>query len=107
MFGNTLQNSHQIYCIEAETGELPILVPAQCTGDPVSERDKWILPEATALTQTMYTIPRVMLTDAVTAYYEPDSLRIGHPMKLIITLVLVLFIIAVIIYIVISFPART
>jgi uncharacterized membrane-anchored protein len=107
MFGNTLQNSHQIYCIEAETGELPILVPAQYSSDPVSERDKWILPEATALTQTMYTIPRVMLTDAVTAYREPDSLRIGHLTKLIITLVLGFFIIVTIIYIVISFPART
>ena len=107
MFGNTLQNSHQIYSIEAETGELPILVPAQCTGDPVSERDKWILPEATALSQTMYTIPRVMLTDAVTAYREPGSLRIVHLMKLIITLVLGLFIIIAIIYIIISFPART
>jgi len=104
MFGNNLQNSHQIYCIEAETGELPILVTAQCTGDPVSDRDKSILPEATALTQTMYTIPRVMLPDAVTVYREPGRLIIAYPIILIIVF-LFIFIVAIF-YIIIILPDR-
>jgi len=105
MFGNTLQNSHQIYCIEAETGELPILVPAQCTGDPVSERDKWILPEATVLSTATDVI--VYGEPQFTVYREPPAPRIIHPVKLFITLVSFMVIIVVIIYTMTRFPVWT
>jgi len=52
----------------------------------------------------MYTIPRVMLPDAVTVYREPGRLIIAYPIILIIVF-LFIFIVAIF-YIIIILPDR-